>query len=345
MSISHTIFEQIISIENLYNAWNQFKKGKRHKTDVQEFEFYLEDNLFKLHWMLNNGYYRHGAYQRFNIHDPKPRIIHKAIVKDRIVHHAIFYILYPLFDKSFIFDSYSCRVGKGTHKAVERLNLFTKNVSRNYQQHCFVLKCDISKFFNSIDHNILITLIADKVNEPKAMMLIRKIISSYKTQKGKGLPLGNLTSQLFANIYMNKLDQFIKCNLGEKYYIRYSDDFVIAHHDRYYLEQLIQRIDVFLKNHLKLLLHPRKIEIRKISMGIDFLGYVILPHHKLLRTKSKRRMYKKIVAKCKDHNENKMNQSSLNQSIQSYYGMLKHCNSRKLKYRLSKSINDSLKIE
>lgn len=342
MSISHTILDQIINIENLYNAWNEFKKGKRHKADVQEFEFNLEDNLFKLYWILKNGYYKHGPYQKFNIHDPKPRVIHKAIVLDRIVHHAIFYILYPLFDKSFIFDSYSCRVDKGTHKAVKKLNLFTKNVSRNYRQPCFVLKCDISKFFNSIDHEILMVLIADKIKDPKAMILIRKIINSYKTQNGKGLPLGNLTSQLFANIYMNKLDQFIKCKLGEKYYIRYTDDFIIVHHDRHYLEQLIPQIDIFLINHLNLLLHPRKIDIRKLSRGIDFLGYVILPHHKLLRTKSKKRMCKKITDKCKDHKENKINQSSLNQSVQSYYGMLKHCSSKDLKRKINKIISNSL---
>jgi retron-type reverse transcriptase len=340
--MSHIIFDQIISIENLYNAWNEFKKGKRHKADVQVFEFHLEDNLFKLHWMLKNGYYKHGAYQKFNINDPKPRVIHKASVQDRIVHHAIFKILYPMFDQTFIFDSYSCRNNKGTHKAVKRLNLFIKNVSRHYQESSFVLKCDISKFFNSIDHEILKTIISKKLDDQKAMKLINNIIDSYHTDNGKGVPLGNLTSQLFANIYMNKLDQFMKCTLGQKYYIRYTDDFVIVHNNYMYLNNLIPKIDAFLRDELELLLHPKKVEIRKMSQGVDFLGYVILPHHKLLRTKSKRRMCRKLDVKCKEYKESKIDRISLDQSIQSYYGMLKHCSSKDLKRKVNRIINNSL---
>lgn len=340
--MSHIVFDQIISIENLYNAWNEFKKGKRHKSDVQVFEFHLEDNLFKLHWMLKNGYYKHGTYQKFNINDPKLRVIHKASVQDRIVHHAIFKILYPLFDQTFIFDSYSCRVDKGTHKAVKRLELFAKNVSRDYQQPCFVLKCDISKFFNSIDHEILKTIISKKLDDQKAMKLINNIIDSYHTDNGKGVPLGNLTSQLFANIYMNKFDQHVKHKLKERKYIRYTDDFVIISNSEKHLLNLIPKIKFFLNHELQLALHPRKVEIRKLSQGIDFLGYVILPHHKLLRTKSKKRMYRKIKTKCMQYKELEIDQISLDQSIQSYYGMLTHCSSKGLKRKVINIISNTI---
>jgi len=342
MSIDHTIFNKIISIENLYNAWEEFKKGKRHKTDVIEFEYNLENNLFKLHWQLKNGYYKHGAYQKFNVHDPKPRVIHKATVTDRVVHHAIFSILCPIYDKTFNYDSYSCRINKGTHKAVKRLEKFTQNVSRNYRKSCFILKCDISKFFASIDHSILKKLIIQKIRDKKALTLISKIIDSFSSTPNKGLPLGNLTSQLFANIYLNELDQYIKHQLKIKYYIRYTDDFVLVSDNREFLRKIIPKIDQFLKQKLILFLHPQKIIIRKSNQGIDFLGYIVLPHHTKLRTKTKNRMFKKIKNKYKEYKFNKTTYSSLNQSLQSYYGMLMHCRGNRLKNQLNKIISNVL---
>ncbi|KKR06679.1 MAG: RNA-directed DNA polymerase (Reverse transcriptase) [Parcubacteria group bacterium GW2011_GWC2_39_14] len=168
----HNVFDKIISLDNLFSAWSEFRKGKRHKLDVQTFEFNLEDNIFKLHWLLKTGRYQHGNYVSFCVKDPKPRIIHKAPVVDRVLHHAIFRVLYPIFDEMFINDSYSCRINKGTHKAVKQLGSYIQKVSRNYQQNCFVLKCDIKKFFHSIDHQILLSLIQKKITDDKAMDLI-----------------------------------------------------------------------------------------------------------------------------------------------------------------------------
>ena len=216
-------------------SWFEFRKGKRQKPDVQVFERHLEENLFKLHWELKNGYYSHQPYESFLIFDPKLRKIHKATVRDRIVHHAVFRVLYGVFDSSLIFDSYSCRVKKGTHKAVRRLEQFLE--SRNNNQPCprYALKCDIRKFFASVDHEILKRLITRRVTDVKVLSLLSRIIDSFDEAKkdhsgtrSRGLPIGNLTSQLFANIYLNELDKYVKHKLKIKHYVRYTDDFIFA---------------------------------------------------------------------------------------------------------------------
>lgn len=181
MRVYHKIFDQIISLDNLLLSWREFRKGKRGKQDVQIFERHLEDNLFRLHWELKNDFYRHGKYKSFSICDPKPRRIHKATVRDRIVHHAVFRILYPVFDETFFTESYSCRLDKGTHKAVNKLEQFLRQSSSNYRQICYALKCDIKKFFASPDHQILKNLIQRRIADRRAMDLISVIIDSFST--------------------------------------------------------------------------------------------------------------------------------------------------------------------
>src|SRR3989338_49385 len=225
-------FEDIISIENLLEAWKEFVRGKRKKNDVQEFSFNLMDNILSLHQELSNRTYTHGGYQAFNISDPKPRNIHKASVKDRLLHHAIYRILYPFFDKIFISDSYSCRLNKGTHKAINRFHSFSSKVSQNNTKTCWVLKCDIRKFFANIDHLVLKNILANYISDRDILWLLGKVIYSFKVKPKTGLPLGNLTSQLLVNIYMNELDQFMKHKLKGRYYIRYADDFVILSENR-----------------------------------------------------------------------------------------------------------------
>ena len=178
--------------------------------------------------------------------------------------------LYALFDKIFVFDSYSCRLGKGTHKAVDRLEKFTRIVSKNYTKPCRALKLDIKKFFASVDHAILIQLLKRKVKELDILWLLKEVINSFCDCKG--IPLGNLTSQVFANIYLNELDQFVKHHLRVKFYLRYADDFVILSGDNQSLERLVVTVSNFLRSYLKLELHPEKIIIRKLDWGIDFLG-------------------------------------------------------------------------
>jgi len=173
------MFDEIISLENLFTAWRAFCPGKRTRDDVRTFERRLEDNIFALHDELSSGEYQHGPYQRFHIFDPKHRIIHKATVKDRIVHHAVYQILSPLFERSFIFDSYSCRDEKGTHAAVRRLEEFVGKVSKNYSENCWVLKFDIKRFFDSVDHEILLGILDKKVRDNRTMELLQKIVGSF----------------------------------------------------------------------------------------------------------------------------------------------------------------------
>lgn len=327
------IFERIISLENLFLAWQEFKKGKFRKPDIQEFEYNLEDNIFELYQELKTRAYQHSYYTSFYVHDPKLRRINKACVKDRVLHHAVFRVLYSIFDQIFIFDSYSCRIGKGTHLAVNRLQKFAEKVSCN-SKNCFILKCDIKKFFDSVNQDVLISLIKNEVDDPAAIRLIGKIIKSFYALPNTGLPLGNITSQLFANIYLNELDQFIKHKLGVKYYIRYCDDFVILDGNKEYLEGLILKIDQFLKEKLKLCLHSDKVIIAKYHNGIDFLGYVSFPNHRLLRNKTQKRMFKKIKLSKEKLKQGLITKESFNQSLQSYYGILRHCNSHKLKMKL-----------
>ena len=306
-------------------AWREFEAGKGMKADVQKFKIDLVNSLFALGEDLRLGNYRHGGYYRFVVYDPKRRQIHKATVRDRVLHHALFRVLSPIFDKLFIFDSYSCRVGKGTHRGVVRLADFIRRATHNYRRPAYALKLDIKKFFDSIDHRILFELIKRRVADADALRLIRLIISSFETAPQKGLPLGNVTSQLFANIYLNELDQFVKHILREKLYLRYADDFVIVHESREYLEALILKLSNFLGESLRLELHPQKIILRKVSHGVDFLGYVVLPHYTVLRTKTKKRVLKKIEVLRRNLSAGIITPESFNQSIQSYLGMLAHC--------------------
>jgi len=188
---------------------------------------------------LANGVWQHSHYTAFNVCDPKLRRIHKACVRDRVLHHAVFRVLYPIFDKSFIFDSYSCRAEKGTHRAVNRLEKFCRQLSQNNARSIFALKCDVKKFFDSVDQGILLGLTRKRITDEKALRLISNIIGSFEKDKGRGLPLGNVTSQLFANIYLNELDQFVKHNLRIRHYLRYCDDFMILGENREYLEDAL----------------------------------------------------------------------------------------------------------
>ncbi len=325
-------YANLIAIDNLFQAWSEFKTGKRKRKDVQLFERHLEDNLFDLYLKLRDKTYRHGDYHAFYVQDPKIRHIHKASVSDRVVHHLLYKFLYELFDKSFIYDSYSCRLEKGTHKGVKKLEKFTRIVSKNYIKPCWALKLDIRKFFASVDHQILLSLLKSKISDPEIVYLLSEVIDSFQSEQGtsKGIPLGNLTSQVFANIYMNELDQFVKHQLRVKYYLRYADDFVILTNNKLELDRYLPQLGNFLQTKLKLKLHPNKIIFRKLEWGIDFLGYIVLPHYCLPRTKTTKRIFKKLEAK--------LDTDSFNQSLQSYLGYLSHAHSHKLTQNLKNQI-------
>lgn len=242
-------------------------------------------------------------------------------MRDRLLHHAIYRILYPYFDVKFVFDSYSCRNFKGTHKAGIRFVDFALKTSRSNKRTCWVIKCDVRKFFASIDQPILIKILKKYLHDQDTLQLLESvIISFYSTAPGMGLPLGNLTSQLLVNIYMNEFDQYMKHELKQKYYIRYADDFVIFGHDRASLLEILPKINEFLLKNLKLNLHPGKVFIKTVSSGVDFLGWVHFSDHRVLRTSTKRRMFKNLKAN-----------SGRRETLQSYLGMINHGNTRKLK--------------
>jgi len=318
-------YDDIISVNNLLTAWREFLRNKRKRKDIELFSLHLTDNILALHADLKNKNYKHSPYKAFKINDTKPRDIHKASVQDRILHHAIYRILYPIFDRKFIFDSYSCRIGKGTHRAINQFRIYARKSSKNHKKTVWVLKCDIRKFFANIDHKILIDIFSHHIKDKNTIWLLEKIIESFHTENrpNVGLPLGNLTSQLLVNIYMNRFDHFVKRELKMKYYIRYADDFVILHEDKKLLENILPKISLFLETELKLSLHPNKVSIKTFASGIDFLGWVHFPHYRIPRTSTKRRMFRNL-----DKNQKE-------ESLISYLGLLSHGDTYELREKIN----------
>lgn len=354
MKIYKDLYWSIISPQALFRAWEIFKSDKRNKSDVVEFEMNLEQNIFDLYRDLKNETYKHGPYRGFWIHDPKLRRIHKATVRDRVLHHAVFYVLNRIFEPTFISDSYSCRIGKGTHKGVEKVADMIRAVSSNNTQPCFALKCDVKKFFDSVDHKTLIGILRKKIKDICTMNLLEEIVKSYAANGSvftreresktppffnkKGVPIGNLTSQIFANVYMNEFDQFVKHELKIEYYARYTDDFIIISKNKNYLKELLLKLQTFLLENLKLELHRNKIIIRKHHKGIDFLGQVIFPHHRLLRKKTQKRIVRNLKNKVDLYRRGCISESSLKHSMQSYFGVLSHADTFQFQESLKNQI-------
>lgn len=313
--LSLSSFDYICSLEDLFAAWQNFRRGKCSRLDVLSFERNLEENIFNLQGLLKTQRYKHGAYEPFTICDPKQRQINKATVQDRLIHQLVVSGIEPLFERSFIHDSYSCRKNKGTHAAVSRLQSLLRKASKNNTQPVYALKLDIHRFFASVDHQVLTVFLRKKIADPKTLWLLGEIVGSHSVTPGKGMPLGNLTSQLFANVYMHELDWFVKNQLRIRYYLRYCDDFTIVSNDRNELLSLIEPITNFLNQNLGLRIHPQKIVLRSWNQGIDFLGYVLKPHCTLLRTKTKKRM----MTRVNTHN------------LSSYLGLCSHANAYRLK--------------
>ncbi|MBI5742554.1 MAG: RNA-dependent DNA polymerase [Candidatus Niyogibacteria bacterium] len=335
------MFEQIRNFTNLHSAYLKARSGKRYRGKILEFSYDLEGNLLKLKNDLESGNYQHGEYREFVVCDSKKRHIKAAPFRDRIVHHALCNIIEPIFDKGFIYDSYACREGKGTHKAVKKLQSFIRSASElsaaalkedeEVVPKIYCLKCDVSKYFDSIDQNVLLKLIEKKIQDAKVFNLIKMIIRSNNAEAGKGIPIGNLTSQLFANIYLNELDRFVKRNLQIRYYLRYMDDFLILDFSKKKLRWTKDEIQKFLENKLCLKLHPKKATISPIDKGIDFLGYIVFENHKLLRKSTVKRFVKRIRKYMQMVEQNKMSEEKLNASVMSWVAYAKYARSWKLR--------------
>jgi len=306
MKTYKNLYSKLCSFDNLKLAFRKARRDKSLIPYVIKFENNLEEELMKLHKELSSLTYKPLSLKRFIIRDPKTRTIHASAFRDRVVYHAIVNILEPIFDKTFIYDSYASRKSKGTHKAVERFDNFKRKISKNgrlaknaYNKNNvtgYVLKADIKHYFDTVDHERLLEIIERKVKDKNVIWLIKQILNNFDTSiKGKGMPLGNLTSQFFANVYLNELDQFIKNKLKARYYIRYVDDFVILHNNKEKLLGYKDRTSKYLI-YLKLELHPNKSNIIPLRDVITFLGYRIFYHYKLLR-KSNLRKFNRVFNK------------------------------------------------
>lgn len=273
----------------------------------------LFSNINQLHTELLNRTYFHGKYLYFRTNDRKPRDIHKASVKDRLVHRFLYDTLYNYFDEKFIYDSYSCRRNKGVHKAILKFKSFSQKTSKNFYKQVWVLKCDVKKCFASVNQKILIKILNKYIEDQEILSLIENIILSFE----KGIPLGNLTSQLFINIYLHELDDFVKKQMKHKWYIRYADDFVIFGNSSEELEILLQQIRNFLANELELQIHEQT-NIKTIYSGVSFLGWKHFPHHRVLRDSTKDRAI--IGLQSSDENVTK-----------AYMGLLRWGNTYKIK--------------
>jgi retron-type reverse transcriptase len=294
---NHNLWEKIVQFENLYIAWNQARLGKRKKANVAEFSLNLEENLFTLQEELISGNYHPGPYHHFFIHEPKKRLISAASFRDRVVHHALCNLLIPIYGQKFIEDTYANRVDKGTHKAITRAGQFSP-------ENKYVLPLDVQQFFPSVDHDILITKLKVSVQDSKTINLCQQILSSGKDThdfnpnlhffpeddlsdqtRPRGLPIGNLTSQFWANVYLNDLDHFIKEKLQCKGYLRYVDDLLLFSDNKPTLHQWHEQLSLeFL--HLRLKLHENRAIPKPTISGIPFLGFQIFPTHKRLKRRN-----------------------------------------------------------
>ncbi len=258
-------------------------------------------------------------------------------MRDRFVHHLFYQDLTKIYDPTFISHSLSSRKGKGIHVGITALKSMAQKVSRNGKRPCYGLKMDIKRFFDSVDQDILKRLLRKRISTPLFLHCLDSVIDSFNVQKGKGIPLGNVTSQLFANLYLHPLDHYMKYELREKYYLRYCDDFLILSHDREHIFSLIAPIRHFLAEQLQLELHPQKVIVRKLSEGIDFIGYVLFSQHMLLRSRTKRRMKKRLKESFALCMGGRLDEITMHQKLQSYLGMLSHAN----QYELTQVLKNS----
>jgi RNA-directed DNA polymerase len=285
------MFKQITSFKNLLRAYYQARKNKRTRIKLLKFELNFEDRLIGIGKQLKDGTYKPKQYHQFLVYEPKVRQISAPALIDRIVHHAIINIIEQVFDRQFTPNTFACRKGKGTHLCLLKASACYKIMAEK-QAGFYVLKCDIKSYFANVNHQILIKFVAQSIRCSKTLKLLKIIINSYQDSLGKGIPIGNLTSQLFANIYLHPLDIFVTKELGEINYFRYMDDFVILSSNKDYLLELRNQIKNFLENNLNLQLHPQKSNIFRADRGLDFVGFMMKPIGITKRKKTLRR-YKK----------------------------------------------------
>ena len=310
------LFDQLVSYETLLLAFRRAMKGCGRNRATCRFFFELEPQILRLQEELKTGSYRPGAYYFFTIHDPKKRIIAVAPFRDRVVHHAVVHVLIPVYEKVFIYDSYATRPAKGTHAAVLRAQKFTRHAS-------WYLKTDIEKYFDSVDHAILLEILRRKLKDRRLLALLELIIRNTPLP-GKSIPVGNLTSQFLANVYLDPLDHKIKDELRVRKYLRYMDDFVLFSHSKKELLSLRPEIEQFLFQRLKLALKPGGTWINRSSHGLSFLGMRIFPRFIRVRPENRRRSLRRLDQKVRDWEDGKLDEERMAQSLASITGHLRY---------------------
>lgn len=337
------IYPEIYSFEALHAAYIRARRGRRDRKEVQQFELDLEGNLIQLQNELIWDMYRTGRYRHFIVNEPKERMVAALPFRDRVLQHSLVSVIEPIWERRFIHDSYACRPGKGTHRGADRAEAMIRRVKREHG-HVYVLKADISKYFYSIDHAVLKTQVRRRIRCRRTLTLIDRIIDSTATPGEAhpvGLPIGNLTSQLFANVYLHELDEFVKHDLREKNYLRYMDDFLIAHHDKAHLHRIRAKIEKFLWDRLRLKTNA-KTQVFPVGerhgRAVDFLGYRIWTTHRRIRKSSISRISRTLKKLRKRYAAGTVGLAKIRESVMSWIAHASHAETFGLRCKLLGSI-------
>ncbi len=332
-------YDEIFTFENLLNAHLKARKGRRNKKDVISFELNLSSELWNLVDKLSTRTYDVSGYHTFTIYEPKEREIQALEYKDRVVQHALCDLyLYPLLTARFIYDNCACQKGKGTDFALDRLSLFFRKFYRLHGTNGYILKVDVKKYFPSIDHRVLKEKMGRIVEDPDILALVDKIIDSYNSDSGKGIPMGNQTSQLFALYYLDCIDRLVKEKLRVKYYVRYMDDMILIHEDKEYLRQCLETMKIVACDDLRLQFNE-KTQLFPIKNGVDFLGFHFYMTDtgkviRKLRQSSKKRFKKRMKNLANQYAENELDLDDIKRILPGYNGHLKRGHT----YRLRQSV-------
>jgi retron-type reverse transcriptase len=346
MKTYKNLYPQIYNFGNLYVAFLAARKGKRDRAAVASFEFDLEHHLVQLESELREQTYRPGGYTNFYVHEPKRRLVSAAPFRDRVVHHALCQVIQPIWEQRFIHTSFACRKGKGTHKALDQCHAYV----RRYR---YAFQGDIVKYFPSIDHAILRDLLARRIADRHTMWLIDQILASgagvladeyimtyfpgddlFAANRLRGLPIGNLTSQFWANVYLHELDQFVKQQLHCPAYLRYMDDFVLFADDTAQLQEWKTAVQEFAGDHLRLVLHPKKSLVFPVRVGVDFCGFRLYPTHRRLRRSSIRRFVRRFRRQRQAYRRGELALEEMHVSVQSWIAHAAHGDTWRLRDRL-----------
>ncbi len=340
------LFPQITTFENLYLAYRQARKGKRTKAPVADFELNFELHLLSLQEVLLSLTYKPGPYRNFIIFEPKRRLVSAAPFRDRVVHHALCRVIEPIWEARFHSHSYACRVGKGTHAAVDKAHQWVR-------RYPYVFHGDIVKYFPSIDHQILMGLITKKIRDPEVIWLAQTILDTGKdiqpqeqpvlyfpgddlfaALRPRGLPIGNLTSQFWANVYLNELDTFVAQELKCHAYLRYMDDFLLFSESKAELIAWKIAIRSFLGEHLRLSMHENKSVVIPTRTGLDFCGFVLFPEKRKLRRTSITRFLKRFKMQRSLYSQGQMSLDEVTTSVKSWIAHAAHADSWHLRSKI-----------